>query len=704
MAVVKGELKLGTSNQITGRIVWESVSNGIDANTSTVKATIQVMRTNAYTTYGTWTGTLQVYNTSKTFSTYASVSNSWVNLCTIENVTVPHSDDGTGGCYLYGQIKGPSETSQANSVVKNSGTATFETIPRYASITSAPNFNDEENPTIQYSNPAGSSVTKLEACISLDGPNDDIRYQDHELDPTATSYTFVLTEDERDILRRNTQNGSTTRTVKFCVRTILNGKVETSSVVRNFEVVKCIPQLQATIIETDDTINAVTGRTDVLIRNQGAARCEVFASGMKGAYIESCTVTCGNVVKSMTDIGQDTFDATIENPSDARFVFRVVDSRGQSASLTVDNEQENSWVQYIKPTCVLGNDQPNADGVLTLGVSGQYYDGYFDVYRDIPQEENTILLYYRYAVVGEEMPSEWTMSEGENAEWSANKYRKQLSIQLPDYNKAYLVEVYAADKLRNTDVVSKMVKASPIFDWSDEDFNLNVKMNMGGHTVLRRNNSETDIGYGNLVISSPEAQNGVYIRPNGTDDENGQTVFWNTGDISVSGSVGVTNTLVAAGGIEVGEKLRVYGQTVLDDDLYILHAMLPVGVQSVLWGNATQTGWYMRSDQTATLSSPISHTVNGIVLIFAPYSASTATALKSNYNSFFIPKYAVNLLGTVTHHFNMGIKNFDVACMKVLKISDTSIQGVDENVASGTGASGITYDNAKYVLRYVIAV
>ena len=73
-------------------------------------------------------------------------------------------------------------------VTTNSGTWTLDDIPRQAIITSAQNFNDTQNPTIQYSNQAGSNVTSLQACISLTGSNDDIAYRNISM--TGTSYTF----------------------------------------------------------------------------------------------------------------------------------------------------------------------------------------------------------------------------------------------------------------------------------------------------------------------------------------------------------------------------------------------------------------------------------------------------------------------------------------------------------------------------------
>ena len=68
----------------------------------------------------------------------------------------------------------------------------LDRIPRQADITSAPDFNDEQNPTIGYSNPAGNSVNSLQACISLTGASADVSYRD--IPKTGSSYTFNLTE------------------------------------------------------------------------------------------------------------------------------------------------------------------------------------------------------------------------------------------------------------------------------------------------------------------------------------------------------------------------------------------------------------------------------------------------------------------------------------------------------------------------------
>ena len=129
--MASGTIDLGTSGYLTGRITWSSVSNGSTANTSTVTATIQAKRTNEYTTTGTWTGNLKIGSTTKTYSVYKAITNSWVTLLSF-SVTINHNDNGTGSCLISGVINAPSGTSMAGITLSKSATVTLDTIPRYA--------------------------------------------------------------------------------------------------------------------------------------------------------------------------------------------------------------------------------------------------------------------------------------------------------------------------------------------------------------------------------------------------------------------------------------------------------------------------------------------------------------------------------------------------------------------------------------------
>ena len=120
--------------------------------------------------------------------------------------------------------------------------------------------------------------------------------------------------------------------------------------------------------------------------------------------------------------------------------------------------------------------------------------------------------------------------------------------------------------------------------------------------------------------------------------------------------------------------------------------------QKILWEGTR----YMTADHTINLAEAVSAQPNGIVLVFSKYA--DGSALDNNFNSFFLPKLWVTSHKGYGNAFTMMDTNFGVICHKYLYVNDTYISGHANNNATGTGASGITYANNKYVLRYVYGV
>ena len=127
------------------------------------------------------------------------------------------------------------------------------------------------------------------------------------------------------------------------------------------------------------------------------------------------------------------------------------------------------------------------------------------------------------------------------------------------------------------------------------------------------------------------------------------------------------------------------------------------GSNNLLWTGA----WYMSSGQVATLSEPISNQLNGIVLCWSDYSNGHATDYGWSFQ--FIPKDAVmrglsgNDYANVDHFMISIDANGPHAGAKKLDISDTTIEGNSQNNKNVT-AGGITLNNARWVLRYVLGV
>lgn len=450
--MAKGTISLGTKSNLMGQIVWEAVSNGTASNTSTMTASVQARKTSNTTvdTYGTWSGSLTIGGTAKSFSVTESVgSGAWVTLYSF-SATISHSADGAGSCYLAGKVSGPYGTTLYGYSVSGSDTVELDTIPRFASITAAPNFDDEQNPTITYTNPAGNTVDLLRACISLDGTNADIAYRD--ISKTGTSYTFNLTEAERDVLRAAT-TGSNSRTVKFYVRSEIGAAYEGSNLTRTFTIKNPKPTISPTITDSNNTTFALTGSRSKLVRYYSNAQISIGAAAVKKATLTSKKVTCGN--KSLTA------DGTINAIESGTFTFTATDNRGNT---TTKDVTPAGFIDYVKLTCNMGNNTPTADGQMTVKVNGNCFNGSFG------STSNTLAVYYRFKVDGGTYGL-WTAM---TVTRSGNSYTATASLTGLDYQTIYAFEAYAVDKLATVYSAERKVIATPVFDWSASDFKFNV--------------------------------------------------------------------------------------------------------------------------------------------------------------------------------------------------------------------------------------
>ena len=119
--------------------------------------------------------------------------------------------------------------------------------------------------------------------------------------------------------------------------------------------------------------------------------------------------------------------------------------------------------------------------------------------------------------------------------------------------------------------------------------------------------------------------------------------------------------------------------------------------QKILWSGVK----YMTGDHKIELNELVSQQPCGIELVFS--RASDGAAENSNFIHFFVSKKFVETHAGAGSAFFMSAVNFSFICSKYLYISNGHITGNDLNNATGTN-NGVTYNNAGYVLRYVIGV
>lgn len=245
-----------------------------------------------------------------------------------------------------------------------SGSWALPQIPRQATLTSAPNFNDTQNPTITYSNPAGNSVTTLQARIeNASGTGVYVGYRN--ISKTGSSYTFPLTEAERNVLRQATPN-SNTLTVKFVVMTVIGGNTFWSTSNKTLTIVSANPTIGGIAYQdTNATTTGITQNNQIIIQNNSTLQFNFSTlSALKYATLKSVAVTLNGVTKSANLSGSSVSSSTIN--------FGAINvAQNINASIVITDSRGNKST-YSKAITVWSWSLPSA--IITCQRQNNFYD------------------------------------------------------------------------------------------------------------------------------------------------------------------------------------------------------------------------------------------------------------------------------------------------------------------------------------------
>ena len=364
----------------------DEISTDINSNSSTIRVWVIAWRTNqGYQTYGSGYCIVNI-NGEEYFDdiTPAQVIDYESDTLMFDRtVTIPHDADGKKTIYVsaYFDHTRFSSNSQGFNV-------TLTAIPRQANLTGAPNFNDTQSPTITYSNPAGNAVTSLQACISLTGSSADIAYRD--IPKNATSYTFNLTQAEKNVLLASIPNANS-RSVVFIVKTVIGGVTYYSNLTRTFSVVNANPTISGpSYYDTNSATIAITNNDQKIIQKASNVSFKVNTiSSLKYATLSSVRVTCNGVTKSATLSGSTTNNVII--------AFGAIDSTSNlSASIVVTDSRGNTASATLNITMLEWN-LPTAN--ISLSRKSNYYsETYLTVNANISSLDgnNTVTIKYQY--------------------------------------------------------------------------------------------------------------------------------------------------------------------------------------------------------------------------------------------------------------------------------------------------------------------
>ena len=262
--------------------------------------------------------------------------------------------------------------------------------------------------------------------------------------PNAKSGTGTIT--------CNTYNGDTLLGTKTCSFTATTNES------------LCKPTLSPTVEDSNSAAVALTGDANTFIRYISDAAITSGAAARNSATLKSIKVTCGS--QSIT-----TSTGTIQKVDSGTFTFTATDSRGYSTTQTI----EKTLINYINPTCNLNISNPTTDGNLSFTITGNYYNGSFGAVN------NTLSVSYKYKTGGGNYSDNIEVT---NITLNNNTYTANISLTGLDYKETYTFQAFTIDKIKSVNSAEKVIKTTPVFSWSNSDFEFNVPVKFSGKTLF----------------------------------------------------------------------------------------------------------------------------------------------------------------------------------------------------------------------------
>ena len=359
-----------------------------------------------------------------------------------------------------------------------SGSWSLPTITRQASITNAPNFNDEDNPTINYSNPAGTAATSLQACISLTGANADVPYRDISI--TSSSYTFNLTTAERNTLLQNTTGKS--RTVYFVIKTVINGTTLTNSKAVTFSVVNGSPAISSvTYQDSNATTIAITGNNQQIVQNQSTLQLTITGvQALKSATINKVQYSINGYTVDITSSYTSPVNiGTINYSTNFNLNVIVTDSRGFVTTKTIAVTMLAWKLPYATINIARQSNYYSTTNILA------------NAYYSSVNSHNSVTIQYKYKKVSESTYSSPVTIQ--NGVQTTGTFDNQY-----DYDFQFII----TDLFGSTTYNMVLAKGIPLMFFDSG-------LNSVGINCFPRNNSELAV-MGNLMVGGTISNNNLF--------------------------------------------------------------------------------------------------------------------------------------------------------------------------------------------------
>ena len=260
--------------------------------------------------------------------------------------------------------------------------------------------------------------------------------------------------------------------VDFVIWSKIDGIENKDWITSEFDIINATPTLNPTVVDTNATTIALTGNPEIMIKGFNKMRATANAQAYKEAIIVDRKIINGGNTSYADSVD---FTNTVDN----KFIFKINDSRDKPVEKTITR----TMINYIPLTCnvegkIALDSSDSTKANITFTVSGNYFNGSFGAVN------NELKLSYslEYESGGTSL-SPITIPSGAIKSYGTYSLNYTIPNKL-DYKLSYIIKIYAEDKLlTNIKSESKTLKAIPVFDWSENDFNFNVPVTINNIAI-----------------------------------------------------------------------------------------------------------------------------------------------------------------------------------------------------------------------------
>lgn len=361
------------------------VSVNHSANTSTVNWVLALHRQYTINSSATKYGEVYIDNV-KVYSGGVKIGGSaGRQVLASGSRTITHNDNGSKTIsFRFSQELNVTLSGVYYGTLSASGSLALTTTKRQATITNCPSqVNDEDDYWFEFSNPGNYPV---QCWLEINPTN--THYAIQNVDITQNRHEFVLTEEDRNLLRKACQDNQGILRIGIYTN---NNTSWVSYKDIPFSIVNTLPVLGEITYQTTN-YQDLTGNNKTVIAGYSDVEVTIeTAQTKKQATITEYSISCGN---------QNIKKAILENPfiisqiQDQNIICQITDSRNNTnnKSITINN-----FIHYISPTLDDIQLKRNQGGIgtnVSLTVKGTMWIGNFGLL------DNDIQMTYFYKEQG----------------------------------------------------------------------------------------------------------------------------------------------------------------------------------------------------------------------------------------------------------------------------------------------------------------